>query len=107
MNKQARRKIPNKIVALIYAPNSCYTKVVRPESIEGLQIIIWSNTWRYKDPRDEHARWVNKKIGECDYLMKNKSRGVIGVYDTSSVEQLTSMVRHSQEMTTEDRGFDD
>jgi len=96
------KKLPNNLVALVYASNSCYT-IVTDRYVPGLVVNITPGQpalWYYKHPNDRTTFAPrSKKIGEYEYSMKNCTSGVIGIYDRMNIEHLESMVRHSQEMT--------
>ena len=80
------------LVVLSFASNTCYTEVKRADDLrdENLQIDTAKGLWSYspwKDVRVGHARFVD-----------NCSRyGVIGVYDSSDVMHLDTMVHDAME----------
>lgn len=107
MEKNTGVKLPENLVALIYAPNSCYCRVV-DYWIKGLEIDEDNMTWSYKNPSETFFRKHTPiQIGKCNHSMKNCSFGVIGIYDRTKIDQLDQMVGDWQSVNSEDRNFED
>jgi|GEM_PF-5461208 len=92
--------LPPNIVAL--TRTSCHTDIAN-KPIDGLTINMENGTWNYQRPNDQFKDATFRKIGECNHLMKHCSSGVVGVYNTTDIEQLRAMNKHSCEMTDTDR----
>lgn len=101
------KNLPENLVVLMYASNCCYTSVM-DEIVPGLIIDEIEKTWGYCHPKDQFPTVRMHKFGSCNYQMKNRSSGVIGVYDRMDIKQLNAMVFHAREMTDNGReSFDD
>jgi hypothetical protein len=97
MSKNSTPEIlPLNIVAL--TRTSCHTSITN-ESIDGLTINMKDGTWNYQRPNGQFKDTNLRKIGECNHSMRHCSLGVVGVYDTTDIEQLRAMNKHSYEMT--------
>ncbi|MDD5463962.1 MAG: hypothetical protein PHP62_02350 [Candidatus Moranbacteria bacterium] len=83
------------LVALTYCPaHSSYPEVIRLQTnMPGLELNLEAGTWRYTRPGCRPNTQPPKKIGEYDYLAKDSSSGIIGIYDRTSDTHLTSIVR--------------
>ena len=91
------------LVVLMYAGNTCYTKVVVATNaqIKGLRIRPEKSIWSYRD-------WKNVPIGKMRTIYKNASQfGVIGVYDKTMIEHLDSMVHDAVEAMRSDYPMED
>jgi len=82
------------LVALMYASNSCYTKVVGIENIseKGFSIDIEEGRWSNRYFRD-----IEIGRGKCGEYKE----GVIGVYDRTKISHLDSMVHDAKSATKE------
>lgn len=78
-----------KLVILIYASNTCHTKVVDIRApIDGLSVDSDENTWTF-----DKKTFTIGEIRHCEYGCR---WGVIGVYNRNNLNHLNSMVRHAQ-----------
>ena len=85
------------LIALIYAQNHCYTRVVDIDAVPEVELDIEKEAWSWENYR-------NIKIGDKRSLYLNgfpNREGIIGVYDKSETKQLDAMVSHSREATDE------
>ncbi len=83
------------LVALVYAPNRCYTKVVHlnDEIVKNDVVInVARKTWK---PKLGNSQLF--KIGDSRHDQRGE---VIGIYDRTLITHLGSMVRHGKEATT-------
>ncbi|MEI7890691.1 MAG: hypothetical protein WCI36_01850 [bacterium] len=82
------------LVALVYSPkHSSYPEVMAASDIPELEIDLEKGTWAHVTTWSSSQEKQPKKIGEYNYFMKDRSSGVIGVYDQTNSKHLTSMVR--------------
>jgi len=87
------------LVVLQYASNNCYLqvrdllKMSGESSIGGscLSVDVKNGTWSYRE-------WRDRQIGSSRGCSRNDS-GVIGVYDRTDINQLSSMVHTAVEIT--------
>ena len=85
------------LVVLIYASNTCYATVVKVDDVpksedDGFGLDLKNEIWSY--------RGQILKIGEDTYHRPDCRGGVIGVYDRTNIEHLSSMVHHSINATS-------
>ena len=90
------------LIALIFAPNNYYTRVVSiddPEVIKDkITINLRAGTWR----RHSKTHYKTYSIGTARYVRFGYGvNGVIGVYDRTDLGHLNSMVHDVKEATTE------
>jgi hypothetical protein len=85
------------LVVLAYGSNTCHIKLVKLSDLEeepnmdidpkDLKINLEAGTWSY-------LNWKNIPIGEGrrDLCIKDKRRGIIGVYNRSSYEHVQGIM---------------
>lgn len=87
-------------VVLLYAPNTCYTRVIELSEISSADepaVSFTKNTWSFKGRE--------YKIGEMRHCEPGQKYGVIGVYNRFELDHLNAMVQHAQEATKEQFAF--
>jgi hypothetical protein len=88
------------LVALIYCTrHSSYPEVIPlKDDMPGLELNLKAGTWRYTLPGCRPNNNPPQKIGEDEYSAKDRSSGVIGVYDRTKDNHLTSIARDWYEL---------
>ena len=86
------------LVVLKYASNTCYTEVVDVSGFEDewFHLDVNEGLWGYKFGGFFHQESQERKIGESRYIGRAKY-GIIGVYDRTNTEHLSSMVHSANE----------
>ena len=103
MNPKEQRMLLKNLVVLMYSDSGCCHKLT-DKAIPGLTIDLENEQWSYRRPAGEFPTGATtRKIGEYNHSMKFCSRGVIGVYDKNNIQHLNAMLRHWQEIKSEDR----
>ena len=91
-------KLPENLVALVYANNSCYADVTSNQ-IPGLEIDLAKKQWAWKHPQATSThKPTPREIGQSNYAMRDCSSGVIGVYDRTKDNHLKSMIQEWKEI---------
>ncbi len=96
------KKLPENLVALVYADNCCYCKVT-DNAMAEIIVDAENGTWTHKGA----PPFKLNRIGYYDPSMKQRSSGVIGVYNKLNIHHLENMVRNWHDIRDEDRSFDD
>ena len=80
------------LVVLSFAENTCYTKVERANAVcdERLRIDVSRGVWSY-------SPWKDVRIGHSRFIDRCSREGVIGVYNSRDIRQLSSMVHDAME----------
>ncbi len=92
--KKAVRK--SYLVYLVFCSNRCYTKVIT-KLPEGVILDLKEGTWSW--------RHFTHQIGQEHSRARNDGCPIIGVYNRNRIAHLSSMVRDSQEATSDDNSW--
>ena len=105
VTKQLNLDNMSNLIVLEYRQNTCYTTVIPLEKAvekykeQKLSVNKENSTWNFKNRE--------RKIGQSRSCERGSRWGIIGVYDSSNIDQLNSMVSHSQEATSSSHGMGD
>jgi hypothetical protein len=93
-------QILENLVALIFCSrHGSYPEVMTlKDDMPGLELDLKAGTWRYTESGCRPNSQPPKKIGESDYSAKDRSSGVIGIYDRTKDDHLTSVARDWHEL---------
>jgi len=98
------------LIALIFADNTCYTKIVELSEVSGRKVHDPEDGWWNWDKIEldlkkgtwKHGRKHGNIGGACRYDGGSRNGyGLIGIYDRTNIDHLDSMVHDGKEATTD------
>lgn len=98
---KSNEKTSSNLRALIYSPkHSSYCEVVIINNLKGLEIDHRNKTWSCNVSGFNYGNKTPLAVGQHDQSMKDRSSGVIGIYDVTNDKHLTTLANDWHDVQT-------